>query len=83
MKYQIMDGIRKLDSISDLNEIMAFVKECKLTIGRMTLSVGNDVWVVQKTKRTEGTITKVNRTRCQVDMSGVIYNVPMSMLELR
>ena len=42
---------------------------------------GQKVFVVQKTKKTPGVITKINQSRCVVDMLGRSYRVPMSMLE--
>ena len=52
-------------------------------LGRTTLSEGSQVWVVQKTKRTPGVITKMNRTKAVVDMNGMSYRVPFSMLTAR
>ena len=46
----------------------------------LSLKVGQNVMVVQKTKKTPGTIVKVNRTRCVVMMNCKRYNVPNSML---
>jgi FKBP-type peptidyl-prolyl cis-trans isomerase 2 len=51
-------------------------------IGKTSLSVGSKVWVVQKTKKTEGVVTKMNTKKALVDMNGRIYSVPFSMLEL-
>jgi FKBP-type peptidyl-prolyl cis-trans isomerase 2 len=51
-------------------------------LGKSTLGVGSKVWVVQKTKRTAGVITKMNIKKAIVDMNGMLYNVPFSMLEL-
>ena len=48
---------------------------------KASLSVGQKVFVVQKTKKTPGVITKINQSKCLVDMSGKVYRVPMSMLE--
>ncbi len=78
----IKNEIRKLDNISELNELSEFINDCKVMLGRMSFSVGDKVYVVQKTKRTEGRITKINKVKCVVDMRGRLYNVPMSMLEL-
>ena len=75
--------ISKLKSLSELNELSAFINDCKVMLGRMSFSVGDKVYVVQKTKKTEGRITKVNKVKCVVDMRGRLYNVPMSMLEMR
>ena len=78
----IKNKIRKLSSLSELNELTEFISDCKTMLGKSVLSVGAKVWVVQKTKKTEGRITKINTVKCVVDMRGRLYNVPMSMLEL-
>jgi FKBP-type peptidyl-prolyl cis-trans isomerase 2 len=51
-------------------------------LGKSSLNVGDNVFVVQKTKRTPGVITKMNIKKAIVDMNGMLYNVPFSMLEL-
>ena len=78
----IKNEIRKLSSLSELNELSTFISECKTMLGKSTLVVGSKVWVVQKTKRTAGVITKMNIKKALVDMRGSSYNVPFSMLEL-
>ena len=78
----IKNEIRKLDSLSELNELSRFISDCKTMLGKSSLSVGSDVFVVQKTKRTPGVITKMNIKKALVDMRGRIYSVPFSMLEL-
>ena len=74
--------LRKLDSLSELNELSSFISECKTMLGKSVLSVGSKVNVVQKTKKTLGVITKMNIKKAVVDMNGILYNVPFSMLEL-
>tara|TARA_R100000995_G_scaffold60952_1_gene31012 strand:+ start:413 stop:658 length:246 start_codon:yes stop_codon:yes gene_type:complete len=74
--------ISKLKSLSELNEISSFVNECKTLLGKAALSVGANVFVVQKTKKTPGVITKMNIKKAIVEMNGMSYNVPFSMLEL-
>ena len=78
----VKNEIRKLSSLSELNELSSFISDCKTMLGKSSLSVGSDVFVVQKTKRTPGVITKMNIKKAIVDMSGRLYNVPFSMLEL-
>ena len=78
----IKNEIRKLSSLSELNELSTFISECKTMLGKSTLVVGSKVWVVQKTKRTAGVITKMNIKKALVDMNGMTYRVPFSMLEL-
>ena len=79
-----LDDIRQamltLDT-ADLNDIIDLAHELKTLKGRANLKVGQDVWVVQKTKRTAGIIEKINQKKAQVRMRGSIYNVPFSMIE--
>jgi len=78
----IKNEIRKLSSLSELNELSSFINDCKTMLGKSALTVGANVFVVQKTKKTPGIITKMNIKKAIVDMSGRLYNVPFSMLEL-
>ena len=78
----LKNEIRKLDSLSELNELSRFISDCKTMLGKSVLSVGSKVNVVQKTKKTLGVITKMNIKKAVVDMNGILYNVPFSMLEL-
>ncbi len=72
--------IQKMN-LTQLNDLSEFISQMKVMVGKATLSVGQKVFVVQKTKKTPGIITKINSTRCVVDMLGRSYRVPMSMLE--
>ena len=79
----LKNRIRKLDSLAELNELSRFINDCKVMLGKTNLSVGDKVWVVQKTKRTEGVITKTMIKKALVDMRGSSYRVPFEMLESR
>jgi hypothetical protein len=79
---QIKNDIRKLSSLSELNELSTFIRDCKTMLGKSALSVGSKVNVVQKTKKTSGVITKMMVKKALVDMKGRIYRVPFAMLEL-
>ena len=68
-------------STSDLQSLISYTRTVMETQTKASLSVGDDVWVVQKTKRTPGVIKKVNIKRAIVDMQGSSYNVPLSMIE--
>ena len=74
--------LRKLDTLSELNDLSAFINECKTMLGKAALSVGSNVFVVQKTKKTPGVITKMMVKKALVDMKGRTYRVPFAMLEL-
>ena len=71
-------------SLAELNALSNFVNEVKVLNAKSTLEVGMKVNIVQKTKKTPGTITKVNQKKCLVKIDGAIgtiYTVPMQMLE--
>ena len=82
-KSTLKTAIRGIDNLETLNELSSLISDCKTMLGRTTLSEGSQVWVVQKTKRTTGVITKMNRTKAVVDMNGMSYRVPFSMLTAR
>ena len=67
-------------SLTELNQILDMVYDIKTLKAKSVLTVGANVFVVQKTKKTPGVIEKVNQTRAIVNMKGRSYNVPFSML---
>ena len=69
-------------STSDLQSLISYTRTVMETQTKATLNVGDNVFVVQKTKRTPGVITKVNIKRAIVEMQGSSYNVPLSMIEV-
>ena len=79
----IKQEISKINNLTDLNALTTFIGECKVHLAKTTLSVGSKVWVVQKTKRTAGVITKMNIKKALVDMNGMSYRVPLAMLEAK
>ena len=68
-------------TISELTQVQNLIQEVKTMKAKASLSVGANVFVVQKTKKTPGVIEKINQTRAIVKMLGRSYNVPFSMLE--
>ena len=68
-------------TISELTQVQSMIQDIKTMKAKSALSVGADVFVVQKTKKTPGVIEKINQTRAIVNMEGRSYNVPFSMLE--
>ena len=68
-------------TISELTQVQSLIQEVKTMKAKSALTVGADVFVVQKTKKTPGVIEKINQTRAIVNMKGRSYNVPFSMLE--
>ena len=68
-------------TISELTQVQSMIQDIKTMKAKSALSVGANVFVVQKTKKTPGVIEKINQTRAIVKMLGRSYNVPLSMLE--
>ena len=80
--YQIQAAIAKGSfSLQELNDLSAFVNSVKTNSAKQSLTVGDSVWVVQKTKRTPGTIESIKVKKAIVNMRGSRYNVPLSMIE--
>ena len=48
----IKTEIMKVSTLSELNELSALINHQKTMLGKTTLSVGDKVWMVQKTKKT-------------------------------
>lgn len=71
-----------LNSISELNEVIAFARNVIEMKAKSDISVGSEVFVVQKTKKTLGIVEKVNVKKAIVSMNGSRYNVPLTMLEV-
>tara|TARA_R100000935_G_scaffold56927_1_gene89633 strand:+ start:1804 stop:2052 length:249 start_codon:yes stop_codon:yes gene_type:complete len=78
----IKTQINKITSKEELDDLIYFIK---LSIESLVLSeidVGTKVYVVQKTKKTLGTVIKINRTKAVVELPNGSYRVPLSMLEV-
>ena len=69
-------------TISELTQVQSLIQEVKTMKAKSALTVGANVFVVQKTKKTPGVVEKINQTRAIVNMKGRSYNVPFSMLGL-
>tara|TARA_R110001606_G_scaffold343790_3_gene492399 strand:- start:908 stop:1165 length:258 start_codon:yes stop_codon:yes gene_type:complete len=67
---------------SDLQSLINYTRTVMETQTKASISVGDHVVIVQKTKRTPGVVRKVNVKRAVVDMQGSSYNVPLSMIEI-
>jgi len=83
LKQSLLKEISSIDNLEDLMVLGDFVMKTRNSLGKNTLMNGDTVWVVQKTKRTPGVITKMKVKKALVEMNGMLYNVPFSMLEKR
>ena len=84
---QKLDDIKSVISkghfdLQQLNELRSFIVSVSVSNAKRSISVGDNVWIVQKTKREQGVVVKVNIKKAIVEMRGGRYNVPLSMLEV-
>jgi len=70
-------------SITQLNNVKSMIDTLIKNKVKDEMKVGTKVFVVQKTKKTPGVITKIMNSKCLVDLYGKIYRVPMTMLEVQ
>ena len=68
-------------SLSELNNLMDYIRDVQVITVKQSLTVGQKVYVVQKTKKELGILVKIKQRKCTVDIGGRMYSVPMSMLE--
>ena len=68
-------------TMSELSQVESMIREIKTMKAKSALSVGANVFIVQKTKKTPGVIEKINQKKAIVRMKGSLYNVPFAMLE--
>jgi len=69
--------------LTDLNNLIAFTRSVQTDQAKDSIKVGDNVWVIQKTKRTAGVVTKVNIKKAVVELPNGSYRVPLSMLEVQ
>ena len=78
---QLKQELLNLNSIAELNEVIAFARESIQLKAKASISVGSEVYVVQKTKKTLGIVEKIKVKNAVVKLPQARYNVPLSMLE--
>ena len=81
MNITMMKNLNDM-SITQLNDTKAMIDTLIKQKVKNEMRVGTKVFVVQKTKKTPGVITKIMNSKCLVDLYGKIYRVPMTMLEV-
>ena len=80
MKESMRKEIMSMD-LSELNSLIDFIRDVQVMNAKSSLKVGQQVYVVQKTKKELGTLIKIKQSRCTVEIGNRRYSVPMSMLE--
>ena len=74
---KLKQELLSLNSVSELNEAIAFAREAVSMQTKASIKVGSSVYVIQRTKKTLGIVEKINKTRALVKMrnsSDVIHD---------
>ena len=70
-------------TVSDLNKVKSSISEIILTKIKNSLSIGDEVYIVQKSKKDEGIVEKINKSRALVKIGHTCYHVPFTMIEIK
>lgn len=79
---EIMKNIYLADlNLTELNMLHKLIQDKKIEQAKRSIKVGDNVWVVQKTKRTPGVVEDIKIKKAIVNLNGISYRVPLSMIE--
>ena len=70
-------------NVEDLKNTTSLIRDIIESKIKSSLKINDDVYIVQKTKKSSGVITKIMRTKCLVrqNSNNTVYRVPMSMIQ--
>ena len=77
----LIKELSKIQTPEQLAEVYNFGKNILDTLAKASFQEGDGVYVVQKTKKTFGTIIEIKQKKAVIQMRGSQYRVPLSMLE--
>ena len=77
----LIKELSKIQTPEQLAEVYNFGKDVLDALAKASFKAGDSVFVVQKTKKTFGTIIEIKQKKAVVQMRGQAYRVPLSMLE--
>jgi len=66
----------------ELASLIVFTRSTMTQQAKASINVGDQVYVIQKTKRTLGEVVKVNIKKAIIKLPQGRYSVPLSMLEV-
>ena len=81
MNKTLIKELSKIKTPEQLAEVYNFGKDILDALAKASFKEGDSVFVVQKTKKTFGTILEIKQKKAIVQMRGKAYRVPFSMLE--
>ena len=70
-------------NVEDLKNTVDLIRDIIESKIKSSLKVNDEVYIVQKTKKSSGVITKIMRSKCLVkqNSNNMTYRVPMSMIQ--
>ena len=77
----LIKELSKIQTPEQLAEVYHFGKDILDALAKASFKEGDGAFVVQKTKKTFGTIIEIKQKKAVVQMRGSQYRVPLSMLE--
>ena len=77
----LIKELSKIQTPEQLAEVYHFGKDILDALAKAIFKEGDGVFVVQKTKKTFGTIIEIKQKKAIIQMRGSQYRVPLSMLE--
>ena len=77
----LIKELSKIQTPEQLAEVYNFGKDILDALAKASFKEGDGVFVVQKTKKTFGTIIEIKQKKAVVQMRNQAYRVPLSMLE--
>ena len=77
----LIKELSKIQTPEQLAEVYNFGKDVLDALAKASFKAGDSVFVVQKTKKTFGTIIEIKQKKAIIQMRGSQYRVPLSMLE--
>ena len=90
--------IKKKDTMKNMNDLNSYlfsmnVEDLKNTTDlirdiieskiKSSLKVNDEVYIVQKSKKDEGIVEKINKSRALVKIGHTSYHVPFTMIEIK
>ena len=77
----LIKELSKIQTPEQLAEVYNFGKDILDALAKASFKAGDSVFVVQKTKKTFGTIIEIKQKKAIIQMRGSQYRVPLSLLE--
>ena len=70
-------------NVEDLKNTVDLIRDIIESKIKSSLKINDEVYIVQKTKKSSGVITKIMRSKCLVrqNSNNTVYRVPMSMIQ--